>query len=285
MAQQSAAPSSSIAIVPATDSDIMSDRTQQEPSQLDAMLKGLGIGCAVLALILPGQVTSSPASLKQALRGAQTARLAPQPLRLAEPDFGTQAVSDEVRHVARWAAFTGDTRGMPFVIVDKKNVTVHIFGADGRLKGSTPVLLGSAIGDDSVHGIGEREISDIKPHERTTPAGRFVSNPGRNAEGEDIVWVDYDVAISMHRVRPKVAAERRLQRLASPTPDDNRISFGCINMPVAFYNQIVHPLLSQSRGVVYILPETRPVREVFGSFDVPEGAWPQRAEAVAVQSR
>jgi hypothetical protein len=63
------------------------------------------------------------------------------------------------------------------------------------------VLLGLARGDVSVPGIGERKISDINPHERTTPAGRFISEPGRNLSGEDIVWVDYDAAVSMHRVR------------------------------------------------------------------------------------
>lgn len=55
------------------------------------------------------------------------------------------------------------------------------------------------------------------PHERTTPAGRFLAEAGRNADGDDIFWVDYDVAVSMHRVRAHVPAERRLQRLASPT--------------------------------------------------------------------
>ena len=35
---------------------------------------------------------------------------------------------------------------------------------------------------------------------------------GVNASGEDILWVDYDNAISMHRVRPTNPAERRLER-------------------------------------------------------------------------
>ena len=39
-----------------------------------------------------------------------------------------------------------------------------------------------------------------------------------------MVWVDYDAAVSMHRVRTTNAAERRLARLASPGIDDNRIS-------------------------------------------------------------
>ncbi|MES2975467.1 MAG: hypothetical protein V4757_17755 [Pseudomonadota bacterium] len=248
--------------------------TTQEPSQLDAVLKGLGMGCAILALIMPGQVTSSQ---KRVPRTAAVVQLQNLPM---HADFGHESVSEDVRHTANWAMHSRDAHGMPFVVVDKKNVTVHVFGPDGRLRGSTPVLLGSAVGDDSVHGIGEREISGILPHERTTPSGRFVSTPGRNAAGEDIVWVDYDAAVSMHRVRPKVAAEQRLERLASPTPDDNRISFGCINVPTRFYDAMIHPLLGRSKAVVYVLPETRPLREEFGSYDVPGAP----ATATALQS-
>lgn len=254
----------------------------QEPSQLDAVLKGLGMGCAILALIMPGQVTSSQKRVQRAAPAMQQAALHSMPM---HAEFGTETVSEEARHTANWAMHSRDTRGMPFVIVDKKNVTVHVFGADGKLRGSTPVLLGSAIGDDSVHGIGEREISDIKPHERTTPSGRFVTSPGRNSFGEDIVWVDYDAAVSMHRVRPKVAAERRLERLASPTPDDNRISFGCINVPVRFYNEMIHPVLGSARAVVYVLPETRSAREEFGSYDLPDTPVLATALPAALQSR
>lgn len=234
----------------------------KEPSQLDAVLKGLGIGCAVLALILPGQVTSRQARwMPPAVVSAPTLAHLP---RVA--DFANQEVSAEARQMADWVMDKRDHRGMPFVIVDKKHVRVFVFKPDGTLDGATPALMGSAVGDDSVHGIGEREMSAILPHERTTPAGRFESLPGTNAYGEDIVWVDYDAAVSMHRVRAKEASERRLERLASPTPDDNRISFGCINLPVAFYEGVVKPALGASRGVVYVLPETRPLQAVFAGF-------------------
>jgi len=36
-------------------------------------------------------------------------------------------------------------------------------------------------------------------------------------------------------------------------------------VPVAFYDDVVSPLLGRQRGVVYVLPETRPVGEMFGS--------------------
>ena len=79
-----------------------------------------------------------------------------------------------------------------------------------------------------------------------------------------ILAVDYDAAVSMHRVRAANAAERRLQRLATPTPADNRISYGCINVPAAFYDGRIRALFAPPRrGVVYLLPETMPLATLF----------------------
>lgn len=164
---------------------------------------------------------------------------------------------------AQRAVAAGDNQQQPFAVVDKKNARLSVYSADGTLKASSPVLLGLAHGDDSVPGIGERPMAQIKPDERTTPAGRFVSEPGRNTSGEDIVWVDYDAAISMHRVRATNKVERRLQRLASPTVADNRISYGCINVPASFYDTHVKPMLGTRRAVVYVLPESSPMPSHF----------------------
>ena len=90
--------------------------------------------------------------------------------------------------------------------------------------------------------------------------------------GEDIVWVDYDAAVSIHRVRTRVQAERRLERLASPTPQDNRISYGCINLPRHFYEAVLVPH-ARAGAVVYVLPEIRTHRDVFG---MPEATAPSR---------
>ena len=163
----------------------------------------------------------------------------------------------------RRAVAAGDNRQQPFAVIDKKNARLFIYDASGALKASSPVLLGLARGDASVPGIGERPMAQIKPDERTTPAGRFVSEPGRNTSGEDIVWVDYEAAISMHRVRATNKAERRLQRLASPSVADNRISYGCINVPAAFYDAHVKPALGERHGVVYVLPESTPMASHF----------------------
>jgi hypothetical protein len=126
-----------------------------------------------------------------------------------------------------------------------------------------PALLGSALGDDSTPGIGDKPLSQIKPEERITPAGRFVAQMGETLTGEDVVWVDYEAAVSMHRVRVVKESERRFERLASDTIDDNRISNGCINLPVAFYEQVLKPMVEAGPTVVYVLPDRRTLHEVF----------------------
>lgn len=182
--------------------------------------------------------------------------------------FAGEQPSPGVRHVADWALDSGDAGGRSFVIIDKQQARVWLFDPQGALIEQTPALIGAAVGDDSVPGIGEKPLSEIQHEEKTTPAGRFVAEPGVNTQGEDIVWVSYDLAVSMHRVRAKVKAERRLERLASEDPEDNRISFGCINLPVAFYEGALLPAVRGTGAVVYVLPETRSPQQQFGSYDV-----------------
>ena len=175
----------------------------------------------------------------------------------------SQAAGQEVAQVTAWIRATRNHHGQPFAIIDKKAAMLHVFDAGGTPRGSSPVLLGLAVGDDSVPGIGQRKMADIQPGERTTPAGRFASEPGTNLQGEDIVWIDYDAAISMHRVRASNKADRRLERLATPTADDNRISYGCVNVPAAFYDAQIKPVFGVKPAVVYVLPETRSTRAMF----------------------
>lgn len=185
-------------------------------------------------------------------------------------DFGKVRPPLDVSRVAAWAVREADNGDRAFAIVDKRRAQVYVFAASGRLLGSSPVLLGYAAGDHSVAGIGEKAIEEIKPQERTTPAGRFESAPGRNSLGHDVVWVDYDAAVSMHRVRATNPKERRLERLASKTPADNRISWGCINVPVDFFDRTVWPNLGQRRGVVYVLPEKQPLMAFFPAAAPPQ---------------
>lgn len=178
--------------------------------------------------------------------------------------------SATARQLVHWATETGDHQGLPFAVIDKPTARIHVFSAQGHWLSSAPVLLGAALGDRSAPDIGQRPLSQIRPEERTTPAGRFVTEPGRNLRGDDIVWIDYESAVSLHRVRSVHAAERRQQRLASRGVSDKRISYGCVNAPEAFYNQFIAPVFGQARGVVYVLPDTEP----FATFFIAASAYP-----------
>jgi hypothetical protein len=192
--------------------------------------------------------------------------------RFKRANFEQELASQDARLVADWVINSGDNRGMPFVIVDKVDAKVFVFHVDGRLRGAAPALLGMAVGDDAVPGIGNREMSSIRPEERTTPAGRFVSYLGINFYRKDILWVDYDGAVSLHRVATNKPEERRLERLATPTPLDNRISYGCINVPAKFFDTVVKPAFTKKTGIVYILPEVKSKKEIFASYyDVEDG--------------
>jgi hypothetical protein len=252
----------------------------------DALRKGALVGLGLLVLVLPPVWMKKHRDAQeqaqreafvidpQAADGPQATlpQLAPRPVpgvpvvRLA--DFRGEDPSPDARMVANWVAHTGNARRHAFVIVDKKDARVYVFGADGRLKDSAPALLGAARGDDSFPGIGEKPLAQVRPEEKTTPAGRFVAEPGMNAGNEDVVWVSYDLAVSMHRIRPLHAREHRLERLASLTIDDNRISFGCINLPVTFYENVVAPTVRKYGAIVYVLPEVKTPQEVFGAYDV-----------------
>lgn len=176
--------------------------------------------------------------------------------------FGSEAVSDDARDVAEWVSTAHDNHMLPFVVIDKVNAKVFAFDRTGILRGTAPALLGAAHGDDSVPGIGQRKLATITPAERTTPAGRFQASLGNDLE-QDILWIDYDAALSMHRVIVGRRVDDRAGRLASVTPDDNRISYGCVNVPPGFYDSVVKPLFTGTVGIVYILPDTKPLRAVF----------------------
>lgn len=246
---------------------------QETPAELkersefiDALKKGFLLGAVILMIAVPStRIAKAP---KPADRSAVAMQGGTSALgRMA--DFGDETASPEVRHVANWAVFTGDHKNKAIVILDKKTAKVYVFSPEGRLKASTPALLGAAVGDENAPGVGDKPLSAVLPEEKTTAAGRYIAEPGFNASGEDVVWVDYNAALSMHRVRPLVKEERRLERLASPTAADNRISFGCINLPVAFYEGVLSPTVKTTGAIIYVLPETRTPQEVFGSHEVP----------------
>lgn len=173
--------------------------------------------------------------------------------------------SDSVLKLLHWVELSSDNNGMPFMIIDKLGARIFVFDSDAQLVGSAPALIGIARGDDSAPGVGNQRLGKIPVEQRTTPAGRFIARFGPAKGHPPVLWVDYGDAISLHPVVTSNRKERRLQRIKSADADEHRISFGCINVPASFYASIVRPEFQSknSSGVVYILPDTKSLAEVF----------------------
>jgi hypothetical protein len=190
---------------------------------------------------------------------------------LAQPEASVdqlppdQHVSDTVIELAGWVVATKDNQGYPFTVMDKAAAQILVFGGDGKLLGAAPGLFGSATGDHTAPGVAGLALREIPGRDRTTPAGRFVGGFGPSIDAGRVLWVDYDSAVSIHPTATGVPSEKRVERLASPTPDDNRVTHGCINVSPTFYEKIVAPTFERG-GVFYILPDKASLAETFPDF-------------------
>lgn len=176
-----------------------------------------------------------------------------------------QDVSDTVVDLAGWIVSSGDSQGLPFAVIDKLAAQVLVFDGRGRLRGAAPALFGSAVGDHTAPGVAGLALRDIPGGDRTTPAGRFVGGFGPSIDAGRVLWVDHDSAVAVHPVSTGVPAERREERLASPSPEDNRVTHGCINVSPAFFERIMQPTFEKG-GVFYILPDRAPLAKTFPEF-------------------
>lgn len=221
---------------------------------------------AALAAVALGSLASSPAASARAVPATKTAKPAAQPTPAAPEPEPERPLPQVAAEVLSWVVASGDNGDRPFMVIDKVAGVVAAFDAQGELLGQSPALFGITPGDDSSPGVGDRELSEIAPEERTTPAGRFAAKFGPASGGRQVFWVDYATSISLHAVVTTRKKERRLQRLRSATPDDNRISYGCINVPARFYTSVVVPHFRKGTSVVYILPEIKTLNEAFPAF-------------------
>lgn len=171
-------------------------------------------------------------------------------------------ITDGARQLAERVLRSADTGQHPFAIVDKHAAMIAVYLANGGLAGVSRTLLGRTRGDHSLPGVGERtQAGRLRPEDLTTPAGRFDSVPGRNRQGEAIVWLDYGSALAIHRLRPGPSRRERARRLSTSSVADKRVSAGCVVVPEAFYDGIVARVLGRGPGVVYVLPEEPSPRE------------------------
>lgn len=233
------------------------------------MIQGF-LALAGLALLV-SPATATP--VQDAKRGAavtkkaapKKARAPASPRAAAKADAPVLQPSAATLRVKDWVSSAGDNHGLPYLIVDKPNAALFLYDARGKQLAAVPVLIGIAPGDEATPGVGAKQLSEIGPAEKTTPAGRFLAKFGLAVGKERVLWVDYYTSVALHPVPTGAAArnEKRRERLASPASDDNRITFGCINVPSTFYARTLSPLYRRKGGYVYVLPDSKPIEDVF----------------------
>lgn len=188
-----------------------------------------------------------------------------------------QSVSDTVIELAGWVVASKDSQGYPFAIMDKAAAQILVFGGDGKLRGAAPALFGSAKGDHIAPGVAGLALREIPGRDRTTPAGRFIGGFGPSIDAGRVLWVDYESAVSIHPMPKGTSKEKRAERLASATPDDNRVTHGCINVSPMFYDEVVKSTFEKG-GVFYVLPDKASIAETFPEFAQSRGGAAQNGE-------
>ncbi|MDY0957132.1 hypothetical protein SOM26_00360 [Sphingomonas sp. CFBP8993] len=230
-------------------------------------MKSLLLSLAGLTLLAPSVVEARPVepakatARKVASKPKVKPKPKPAPVVAADPVLTPSPVA---QRVIDWVSGSQDNRGLPWAVVDKVNATLFLFAANGTQQAAVPVLIGIMPGDEASPGVGTKTLASLGPAEKTTPAGRYLAKFGLPVAGQRVLWVDYATSVALHPIPKDAGArEKRRERMLSPTPDDNRITFGCINIPQAFYARQLRPAFRKKGGYVYILPDTRPIEDVF----------------------
>lgn len=159
-------------------------------------------------------------------------------------------MSGQARMVANYMQAAGYET---LVVLDKNNAELLVIDK-GEVVMRSPALYGKGKGED------------VSNDPNTTPAGIFAlreySVSTRDyAGGLALGFLNTkNSSYIIHPTYQRLREQRRDERLASPTPDDNAISFGCVNVPYDFYNSMTAYLkgkttvrLSQA-GYVTALP-------------------------------
>jgi hypothetical protein len=166
--------------------------------------------------------------------------------------------------------------GKWFMVADKPNGMMHIFKEDGSHALSDPTLYGKDKGDVM------EAVSSLEGGAKITPAGKFTlqSKPSEYAGKQMLVLVeskDSTGYIAIHAADTSDLSENRLGRLDTPTAEDNRVSYGCINTKHdTFVNKIVPNIDSLDGGLIFVLPETA---EATAEMFKPETKTVERTEA------
>lgn len=147
-----------------------------------------------------------------------------------------------------------------YLIVDKTQTLMYVIGGDGKMISKFPVLLGATKGE--LTNLADPD-SNTAGEYATTPAGKYtLSRKGLSVTEEDLKLYDGKIismngghGLAIHITYPLEIASRT-KALESQTPNDNRISWGCIN-------------ISKEMWIKYIQDNFKGTESIFVTTDFP----------------
>lgn len=133
----------------------------------------------------------------------------------------------------------------PLIIADKASGTLSIYRPENKSIISNPALFGQEIEDNL-----SMSSFDIGTSRKVTPAGTFIAEKAYSSKMHEpiIIFIHgKKQLLAIHPIYLGKPNERRIERIQSLSSEDNRISNGCINVLVDFFN------------VLYSLPNKTPI--------------------------
>jgi len=143
-----------------------------------------------------------------------------------------------------------------YLIIDKPSATMFVFNNSKELVATFPVLLGQTKGESpntadsdsdvainattpaGKYKMGEMGITDINKNDSILYHGRIISLLGGGG-------------LAMHVTYP-LELQKRTRALNTPTAEDNRMSWGCINISPENFDKFIRPYFAKGDQIIFI---------------------------------
>jgi len=202
------------------------------------------------------QTTATPSTTSRTSGSAQNAA--------AATDRTIAELSPQAKLVSQIAARNHDQN---FLMVDKLHALLFYF-KNGQPIYSDPVLTGASTADRFTPDILAKSFSEpLTQSQKITPAGRYTVTRdydplyGIIFEINEIHGKDWSLAI--HTVYLGLPHEKRRERLQSPSPHDNLVTYGCMNIDADGIRFLARHLPKKGKTPLYILPRDESATATF----------------------
>lgn len=129
----------------------------------------------------------------------------------------------------------------PTVTADKKAGTITVYYPDTQTQLTQPALFGKVISNE----LNKKNYDLPGKFDGITPAGTFPLTKIYSWQlNEDmLVYIRGKSSVgAIHPLWMKNPRQQRVERLRSPSPDDNRVTGGCINVDRDFFYNVLTKL-------------------------------------------